>query len=514
MAPSPRKEIINNFLNPKTQQGETFDKTNSNAAEDKLKAIRGKPFWIENPVVHEQTYYSQLGQCCFNHIIGLPVKDGDAKPIFDYEIELFKHLEHGRTNEPYKHLWIKKARGLGITEILLRYMGWRALVSNEFHGERFIVVTGPKERIALDLIRRVKHLFEDYMTQVPLKDSVVLNGVTIEAFPSHTVAMRGYEDFKFILLDEADYFRPQEQEELLPAVRGFIAKTHPYIIMVSTPRQPNSLFHRIEQFPSDEEAGFIRLQYLYQRGLGKIYKEADIEEEKRHDYFKKEYEGQYAFGVGNLFTEESILACEARGRDLDARLALAGSHSEYRILPTRKSLGIDIGWGSSWTAFVLTEHVDGLIRVVYCKQFERADHKAMVNHAYSLIRVHALDNGTNKVYVDGSFPSFIRDLKETVGEAKDYLPLLDKLRKSKTDPRYAMNIIPVNFSEKQQAMLDHTKEIVDRGAVAINPDTPGNIDLLTDLRIAQNKPDSLKIDKTDNRMDLFDAFRLALEYYK
>ena len=468
------------------------------------------------------------------------MKDGTHKPIFDYELELFKYLEKGKTDNQYRHLWIKKARGLGITELLLRYMGWRALYSNEFAGQRFIVVTGPKERIALDLIRRLKLLFMDYFLEDPLKDSVVLNGVTIEAFPSHTVAMRGYENFKFILLDEADYFRPLEQEELLPAVRGFIAKTQPWIVMVSTPHQPNSLFHRIEQMASDEEAGFKRLSYLYQRGIGKIYQANFIEEEKKHAYFKREYEGQYSYGVGTLFSEESIAACERLGRELDARLGLVSAAPSGRAaaaatttndddddlirseqglnslatLPSRKSLGIDIGWGSSRTAFVLTEYLDGKIRVALCQQYDRPDHKAMVNFAYGLIRKYSLDNGTNKVYIDGSAPSFIGAVKESIGESRDYLPILAQLKTTDTDPRYAMNIVPVNFSQKQQAMLDHAKTCVDRGVIAINPDISNNADLLTDLRIAQNKPETFKLDKTENRLDLFDAFRLALEYYK
>jgi hypothetical protein len=422
-------------------------------------------------------------------------------------MELFKYLAQ------YKHIWLKKARGLGITEFFLRYMGWLSLSTDTYHHKRFVIVTGPKVRIAWDLIRRMKHLYQDYILQDSRLDCLVLNNVTIEAFPSNTISMRGYEDFKFILLDEADFFEPSEQEEVRAVARGYIVKTQPWIIMVSTPHAPNSLFHRIEQMQSDEDAGFKRLQFLYSRGIGKIYKEAYLEEEKRHAYFKREYEGQYQYGVGTLFTEESIIACEARGRDLDARLGLS-KHYVNNTIPTRKSLGIDLGWGSSRTAFVLVEYVDGLVRVIYCKAFDRPDHRAMVNHAYNLIRVYALDNGVNKVFVDGSFPSWCRDLKETVNEPKDYLPIVEKMRKIKAPLHRAMNIVPVNFSERQQAMLDHTKEIVDRGALAINPDTPGNIDLLTDLRIAQNKPDSLKLDKTDNRMDLFDALRLALEYYK
>lgn len=442
-------------------------------------------------------------------MIGLPVKDGETKQIFDYEIEITKYLEQ------YKHIWLKKARGLGVTELLLRYMGWLCLSSDTYHHKRFVIVTGPKVKIAWDLIKRLKFLFQDYILDEGRLDTLLLNNVTIEAFPSNTQSMRGYEDFKFILLDEADFFNPSEQEEVLAVARGYIVKTQPWIVMVSTPNAPNSLFHRIEQMKSDEDAGFKRLHYLYQRGLGKIYDPTFIEEEKEQGYFKREYEGQYAYGVGTLFSEPSILACERLGRELDARL-LADTNRTLTVIPTRKSLGIDLGWGSSRTAFVLTEFLDGYIRVIYSQQYDRPNFESMVKHTYNLIRGYELDNGTNKVFIDGSAPSFIEAIKTVVGEAPEYLRLIALAKESESDPVYFMNIVPVNFSTKNQAMLDHAKECVDKGRLAINPDTSqGHKDLLADLRIAKNKPETMKLDKSaENKMDLFDALRLALEYYK
>ena len=42
------------------------------------------------------------GDCCFNHIIGLPQKDGQDKPLYDYEQIVFVNL---LDNSNYKHLW-------------------------------------------------------------------------------------------------------------------------------------------------------------------------------------------------------------------------------------------------------------------------------------------------------------------------------------------------------------------------------------------------------------------------
>ena len=69
-----------------------------------LLVFEGKPFWCNN-----------IADCkdqCFNHIIGLPVKNGREYPIFDYELDVINKIENNR------NIWIKKASGIGATELL------------------------------------------------------------------------------------------------------------------------------------------------------------------------------------------------------------------------------------------------------------------------------------------------------------------------------------------------------------------------------------------------------------
>ena len=47
-----------------------------------------KPFWIWNREQHKQEDTRTKGNCCFNHIIGLPAKGRVEKPIFDYEMKI------------------------------------------------------------------------------------------------------------------------------------------------------------------------------------------------------------------------------------------------------------------------------------------------------------------------------------------------------------------------------------------------------------------------------------------
>ena len=89
-----------------------------------LDRLRDKPFWVWSIEEHKQQDIKTKGDCCFNHILSLPKKNGIEKPFYDYQKTIFDSLQD------YKHLWIKKATGLGIIEFMLRYMTWLCLKDN------------------------------------------------------------------------------------------------------------------------------------------------------------------------------------------------------------------------------------------------------------------------------------------------------------------------------------------------------------------------------------------------
>jgi hypothetical protein len=100
------------------------------------------------------------GDCCFNHIVGLPQKDGVDKPLYGYEGIIFDSLVTRAGNTNYsKYLWIKKATGLGISEFMLRFMAWLCLKDNALSGSQMCIVTGPRIDLAIALIDRTKKLF-------------------------------------------------------------------------------------------------------------------------------------------------------------------------------------------------------------------------------------------------------------------------------------------------------------------------------------------------------------------
>ena len=50
-----------------------------------LQRLTGKPFWIWDQKEHKQEDIKTKDNCFFNHIVGLPRKEGIEKSIFDYE---------------------------------------------------------------------------------------------------------------------------------------------------------------------------------------------------------------------------------------------------------------------------------------------------------------------------------------------------------------------------------------------------------------------------------------------
>jgi hypothetical protein len=74
-------------------------------------------------------------------------------------------------------------------------------------------------------------------------------------------------------------------------------------------------------------------------------------------------------------------------------------------------------------------------------------------------------------------------------------------------------IVPLNFNKKHKAMLGHCKMILeqDSGRIAINPDKFDK--LITALRTAVDSDGTLDKESTSYN-DIFDAFRLALRFYR
>jgi hypothetical protein len=463
-----------------------------------LQRLRDKPFWIWNQQQHRQEDIRTKGDCCFNHIIGLPNKENREKPMFDYEKllydsllvpDIYNPLRHGFK---LKHLWVKKATGLGVTEFFLRFMAWLCLCNNNYRNSQMCIVTGPNQELAIKLIKRMKGLFEEKLgVTFANKETVLeLNGCVIEAFPSnHLDAFRSLTNPKFILLDEADFFRKSEQEDVRHVSERYIAKSDPFIVMVSTPYAPDGLFDRIEKEP-EETCIYKRILMDYTYGLGKIYTEEEIDKAKISPSFEREYNLQYLGGIGNVFHTKDIDAAIEKGKLYDPTTS---------NIYSQKCMGIDPAYGSSSFGIIVVQFVDGQLQIMHAEEYKRPDFNKMLQKVWDLLVKYSV----RKVMIDGANPSFIKSLKIHWGERPDYENV------QKEHYQY-MKVEPVSFAKEHKAMLGHCKLLLEQGYVAINPAFDK---LIISLRTAVAEENILDKEST-SYPDIFDAYRLALKYYQ
>ncbi|MFL6344200.1 MAG: hypothetical protein ACJ71A_01985 [Nitrososphaeraceae archaeon] len=73
-----------------------------NRTKELFQRLHDKPFWIWDKEQHKLEDIRTDGDCCFNHIIGLPQKDGNDKPLYDYEQILFDSLDGNAGNKRSK----------------------------------------------------------------------------------------------------------------------------------------------------------------------------------------------------------------------------------------------------------------------------------------------------------------------------------------------------------------------------------------------------------------------------
>ncbi len=426
---------------------------------------------------------------------GLPEKDRVQHPMFDYEKLLYDSLLTNEGSFKDKHLWCLKSTGLGVSEFFLRLMAWLCTSTDDYKNTQICIVTGPNIDLATKLIKRLKAIFSNklgiYFTN---KETVLeLNGCMIEAYPSnHLDSFRSLTNPKFIFLDEADMFRKGEQEDVRHVSERYIGKSDPYIVMVSTPAGPGSLFYKIEAEPEDT-CIYKRLKLDYTYGLNRIYTEEEIERAKHSPSFDREYRCQFSGFIGNLFSPLQV-----------DRVVQLGE--QYKGIPTNDytlhSVGVDFGFGSSNTAVVLTEFLkeERKIRVLYAEEFEHANPQDIVNLCFDLYRKHF----NTWFFVDGANRAAVNLLKVAFNESLNW-----ETNKQASNPE-VMKVLPVNFSTDHKQMLSHLAVLVSKEYLAI----PKEFDkLIISLRTAYANEYSLDKEQTSYN-DSIDALRLACKMYK
>jgi hypothetical protein len=428
---------------------EAFQSNGQINIESKIVQLQDKPFWIFDKGEHKQEYIRTGGLCCLWHGIGCPQKDGRDMPVLPYQKILYDALQN------HKHIWILKSRGIGCSEFLLRYIAWYCITRFSRKMSRVCFIVGPRIDLAEDLIARFKGLFSQQLTNDRESSTVTfLNGVRVEAFPSHHVdTMRGLTDVKFILSDESDMYPTFQQREV--------------------------------HIPSIQKNRYEWLDYHLS------------------------LEGSSTFNTWGLWATASLPHLSRTVK----RLEYNPQNIHQNV---KKSIGIDPSYGSSNFAICATQLVDGKIQVIEASEYQRPNFTDMIEKVWQLKQRYGyvsniyVDAANPEIWqaLKREFGENYNDqwVRDQIAECRKYnLHVEDR-----------MFVVPVPFSVEGAKMLQHTKWLLDErdedgsSLIAIHPSFDK---LLTSLRTAV--ANEYRLDKTETSYDdILDAFRLALTFYK
>lgn len=477
----------------------TDNSSKTDASKKIFNKITNKPFWLWNKDQDKQEFDKHNGACCFNHVVGLPEKNGILHPLYPFQKEVIDNLEK------YRRLYVLKASAIGITTLLLRYIVYRCLFDDSWKGKNVVIVTSPRQELSIDLMRRIRALFPTIYFDT--KETVLeLNGVRIEAFPSHnTRSLRGIKDCIFVLADEAAFWNQGfESDEARTVIERMIPKSNPYIALVSTPNRPGDLMEKIRDEP-DEVCLYKRMYLDYRVGINTIFTDQELTQMRKSVSWDREMCLKFLGATGNVLAPVTIEKMIEKGKKYDP---------DQSVPFSRKAMGVDAGWASSKFGVTVVRMTNKL-EVLYSEEFANATFDQMINRLLNLKRALYVD----RIYVDMSNSVVIRSLKEHLSERTDYQKHIEELRKSHFAGGdnndyllcYWMSVIPVNFGAGGGSrLLEHMKELAEMNAIAINPRFTK---LITSLRSATAIEMKLDKDVTAHN-DILDSFLLVLEYFK
>jgi hypothetical protein len=423
--------------------------------------------------------------------------------------EAFEEVDENGVPVP---VWVKKATGLGATTLGIRYLAWKAVVNDDLRGSLMAIVTGPNIELATDIITRVKDIFIDFVPEHASFDTKMtfcyLNGVKIQAFPSHNLsALRGRPNVSYILGDEGDFFPKNQQWGLRDVTERYIGKSGSKILLISTPNAPGGLFEKIE---FEEPSIYKKLFLPYTVGLGKIYDDAEIEKAKESPSFEREYNLKYLGLEGNVVTTEQIDRSCLGAPSIWTNL-IDKNPAEYfgKNYPT--SIGVDPGFGSSPFGITVTKYIQNKIVVVHAQEYDKPSHEVMLHEIVFLM--NKFKTTRPKVYIDGANAAWIRSLKIQLREYADYhYYTAEKLKRLIFSPS-GMIAAPIPFNQYGQKMLEHMRLLFEKNKIVI--DRQKFPHLVTALRTAKISEETGKLDKDRTSYNnVFDAFRLNLLNYR
>ena len=158
---------------------------------------------------------------------------------------------------------------------------------------------------------------------------------------------------------------------------------------------------------------------------------------------------------------------------------------------------------------------NGGVEVLYADDLDTNRVEDVIEHAFTLIYRY----GLNKIFIDSSNQTLIHTIKERLGEQhlgyeydKDGRPklvMLNHVSEVRNHPVFSSprcTVVPVNYQQISEEMLDHTRVLVEAGLLRLHP----SLDKLTTALKTATANESKLIKEQTSYNDIFDAFRQAM----
>jgi hypothetical protein len=316
-------------------------------------------------------------------------------------------------------------------------------------------------------------------------------------------------------VDECDHFPNAEARAVRSAVESFISKPNSenmYLLMSSTANKPGGLLQTLEQ---ENPSIYFRMVLTYEYGLEgpkPIYDLSEIERAKQLPDFQTQYECKYLGLTGNVLDSISIDRCILAGDTL-AKTAPLDDWS----IQTKYVMSVDIGWGSSATAIMVSRFVNGKVQIIYSCEYSRPVFQDIIDEIWRL--KNKCNGNLQNILMDASATELYTTLCNEFNQNPSQKYLREKQDWCKKVNSYLENhlfICPIPFNPQAKYMLNHTQRIMqeteDDGTAMVGLHSSFG-DLITACRSAYMENEKLSKER-GVFADSFDALLMNLSFYR
>jgi hypothetical protein len=201
-----------------------------------------------------------------------------------------------------------------------------------------------------------------------------------------------------------------------------------------------------------ETSPFKKLTLQYHYGMGKIYTQEEIDKIRNSRSFEREFNCKFLGLEGNVLSPIAVDRCIKLGEEMNKTAPL-----DNWDIQTKYVMSIDIGWGSSNTAIMVSRYVNGKVQIIYSREFERPLFQNVIDEIWEL-KTRCADNLQN-ILVDAANTELYTSLCNEFKQNPSLQYLQEEQERCKQFNSYlgdSLFICPIPFNVQGRNMLNHT----------------------------------------------------------